>query len=331
MSFFKKIFTSFRTNSTVTNEVSKVQKKEKPSYNTLEDIIQWHEKGDKVATIKYAYYLSTNKKTNEARAILNPLLAEGMPEAEVVLSNCFLMENSSNLTNDTIKEWRHLLEGPESKGCYMAFSEHGSQLTTLQNPTSPSCREAVECFKKLVDMPKNYPYVSPNVFNTFAYLCFHQGAYSDAMIAATKGASYGELYCLLLAGVAYLPSANMGNVVNWGVNPNIEMAEHYFKKCIQAKDTPYAEFNRREAAYVNLFEIEAGRRNLEVAMKYAKKGAELGDGYSMRMLSLAYRNGKGVKKDLDKAAEWEQKAISAGFGREQSQSYNVFKLLLNIK
>ena len=43
--------------------------------------------------------------------------------------------------------------------------------------------------------------------------------------------------------------------------------------------------------------------------------AESGDGRAMNQLARAYRDGKGVVKDLDKATKWMRKAADAGIGR----------------
>ncbi|MCB5266468.1 MAG: hypothetical protein LHW41_09590, partial [Candidatus Cloacimonetes bacterium] len=51
--------------------------------------------------------------------------------------------------------------------------------------------------------------------------------------------------------------------------------------------------------------------------------AESGDGRAMNQLARAYRDGKGVEKDLDKAAEWMEKAAKKNIWWAKNELFNI--------
>lgn len=57
-------------------------------------------------------------------------------------------------------------------------------------------------------------------------------------------------------------------------------------------------------AYATMGQIYQVQNDMPKAVKWFKKGAEQGDGFSQAMLGFAYSGGFGIEQDLDKAVEW---------------------------
>ncbi len=55
----------------------------------------------------------------------------------------------------------------------------------------------------------------------------------------------------------------------------------------------------------------------------AKVFAEAGDGGAMNRLGRAYRDGRGVEQDLDKAAEWMRKAADKNVGWAKNELFDI--------
>lgn len=56
------------------------------------------------------------------------------------------------------------------------------------------------------------------------------------------------------------------------------------------------------------FIVDLREKSYSDHFNYFRKGAHEGNKYSMKMLSICYKEGKGCITDLDKAKYWEQKA-----------------------
>ena len=62
---------------------------------------------------------------------------------------------------------------------------------------------------------------------------------------------------------------------------------------------------------------------LEEMISVATANAEAGEGGAMGRLGRAYRDGKGVKRDLDKAAEWMRKAADKNVGWAKNELFDI--------
>ena len=71
---------------------------------------------------------------------------------------------------------------------------------------------------------------------------------------------------------------------------------------------------------------EGGDKDIEKAIFYYKKASDQGYNLALRELSIIYSRGIGVKKDLDKANELDQRAL-ANFGKSLSY-YSQFKQII---
>ncbi|MCB5279965.1 MAG: sel1 repeat family protein, partial [Candidatus Cloacimonetes bacterium] len=63
--------------------------------------------------------------------------------------------------------------------------------------------------------------------------------------------------------------------------------------------------------------------SMEEMISVATANAEAGEGGAMGRLGRAYRDGKGVKRDLDKAAEWMRKAADKNVGWAKNELFDI--------
>jgi TPR repeat protein len=57
-------------------------------------------------------------------------------------------------------------------------------------------------------------------------------------------------------------------------------------------------------AYATMGQIYQNQGDMRTAVKWFRKGAETGDGFSQSMLGFAYSGGFGIEQNMDKAVEW---------------------------
>lgn len=273
---------------------------------TSDQLKELHDNGDITASIVYAQALIGTNVFDTAKGILNSLKNKDIPEVETLLAECTLKRKAveGSLTQGDIAAWKKELTSLANRGCYLAIAYLGLEQCVLVAPTHSSNAEAIKQFNRLEDMPKEYclNYVGADVYAFNAYLCSSRNDFIAAYKTALIGASYGDAFCLSIVGASYLSGQ--------GVNKDLEMAEYYLEKSLDAPESanPYLS---RVLTYKGLSDIAVYKNEMETAFKYMKLAAELGDPHSMHIISDAYRKGNGVKKDLEKAAEWEQKAVQA--------------------
>ena len=121
-------------------------------------------------------------------------------------------------------------------------------------------------------------------------------AYSEMIQVATDFAAKGDGGAMGRLGRAYRDGK--------GVNKDLEIAAEWFRKA-SATGLGWT----KNSLFDTLWEIgtpEAYSEMIQVATDFAAKG----DGGAMGRLGRAYRDGKGVNKDLEIAAEWYDAAIN---------------------
>ncbi len=76
-------------------------------------------------------------------------------------------------------------------------------------------------------------------------------------------------------------------------------------------------------ALFNILWRQRTREGDEEMVKVVCKPAKNGDGASMKLLARAYREGRGVEKDMDKALEWARKAVAARTPLARNELFDV--------
>lgn len=115
----------------------------------------------------------------------------------------------------------------------------------------------------------------------------------------------------------YMKSARLGFMISqhevgrcfengWGIEKNIKKALEWYGK---AAEQNYGEACRA-IGYCMTFTHEV--KDYEVAFKYFKKAAELGNVVAINDIGVAYENGRGVVQDNTKAVEWYKRAAEQG-------------------
>ncbi|KQM09945.1 hypothetical protein AOA81_06910 [Methanomassiliicoccales archaeon RumEn M2] len=163
--------------------------------------------------------------------------------------------------------------------------------------------EALKCIQNW--LKKTYASVTPgenelfdHILDTF-YDIISTLAYSDAGIAM---GFFGSMY-------------RDGR----GVKRDLDKAAEWMRKAAD-KNVGWA----KNELFDILWRINTPEA-LEEMISVATANAEAGEGGAMGRLGRAYRDGKGVKRDLDKAAEWMRKAADKNLGWAKNELAAILK------
>lgn len=263
------------------------------------ELLMLAEQGDINAQYKLGVQLMSEEKYKEAHIWLEKV-SIGKPEAYGFLA--MLYSAGLGCPIDKKKAW-DLAITAEKKGSLLGVAIQG-RWYKLGDGIKANTEKAFKLLEKVVSSISDeyYKIGFQWILGLYADELIRRNKTLDAIKWANKGVTYKDCASYVILGLLYLT----GN----GVNQDVEMAIQYLKQAISKSNPPK---DYIELAYAALGDIYSAKGDLKNALSNIRKAAELGNAVCMHTMSLAYRNGRGVIKDMDKAIEWEQKAIAAGY------------------
>ena len=125
------------------------------------------------------------------------------------------------------------------------------------------------------------------------------GEYTDAFKIFLHFAECGDEYSQLMVGTYCYKG--------WGTETDLAKAEYWLKR---ASESTLEEFVA--VALCGIGQVYAAREEYETAIEWLKRSSEYNNAPALFKVGFYYQYGLGVQSDLEKAAEYYQKAAALG-------------------